>query len=437
MVDPAVATMTTKTAASKLPELKISHQQCRSSPSTPSHVRFVGIGRKNVTQPHVAAARRFFSSGSGGKRDFYEVLGVSRSADKGSIKKAYFKLAKECHPDIRPGDEKAAEKFKEVTEAYEVLSDDKQRELYNQFGHAGVDPNFQAGGGAGGDPFAGFNFGDGSFHFSSTGGSAQEIDPNELFDLFFGSGGGGSSRRRRPRGPRKGADLQMQVKISFREAVFGASKDLNLRYQALNRQSGEVQIKEREVTVDTPAGIDTGMNLRLQGQGAEGDPGAPAGNLLVQVIVEDDDYFHRDGHDVHTEVPISFTQAILGGTVDVKTLTGEVEMKVPKGCQTDARLLLRGKGIPILNGNGKGNHIVHLKIEIPKEITSRQEELLREFDQESATHGLGISGRLAQVAESAFEKLFGGTNKEDKSKNDSKASESFDDDDDNKKQAAQ
>eukprot|EP00980_Cylindrotheca_fusiformis_P023071 scaffold10095_cov68-Cylindrotheca_fusiformis.AAC.1 len=157
---------------------------------------------------------RFFSSGGGAKRDFYDVLGVSRTADKAEIKKAYFKLAKQYHPDANKDDETAADKFKEATEAYECLSDEKQRELYDQFGHAGVDPNFQGGnpfGGGGGNPF-GFDFGDGSFHFSSSTSGGQQLDPEELFDAFFGGG------RRRPRGPRRGADLQMHVRLTFEEA---------------------------------------------------------------------------------------------------------------------------------------------------------------------------------------------------------------------------
>ena len=388
--------------------------------------------------------KRSFSSSSQ-KRDFYDVLGVSRSATKAEIKKAYYKLAKQYHPDSNKGDDKAADKFKEVTEAYEVLSDDDQRERYNQFGHAGVDPNFAGGnpfggGGTGGFPgFEGFNFQDGSFHFSSSGprGGATEMDPEELFDMFFGGGGG----RRRARGPRRGADLQMHVKLSFQEAVFGASKDLHLRYQTVNRETGELVTKEREVTVDTPPGVDTGMNIRLKGQGAEGDPGAPAGNLLVQVIVDEDEYFHRDGYDVHTEVPISVIQAILGGTVDVKTLTGTVEMKIPKGCQPETKLMLRGKGIQQLHGVGKGNQIVHLKIEIPKEISPRQEELLREFDDETREHGNGISGRIAHAAESAFEKLFGSKKekKDDKAKTKKEESDNISDEEeeDDKKQAAQ
>lgn len=348
-----------------------------------------------------------------GKKDFYEVLGVSPTADKATIKKAYFQLAKKYHPDTNKDNEKeASEKFKEVTEAYEVLSDEKQRELYDQFGHAGVDPNFNAGQGANpfGAGFEGFNFGDGSFHFSSSStGGAAELNPEELFDMFFGGG----RNRGRSRGPRRGADLQMHVRVPFRDAVFGTSKNLNVRYQVLDKKSGEYRTKEREVTVQIPAGIDNGMNLRLQGQGAEGDPGAASGNLLVQVIVDSDDYFVRDGYDVHTEVPINLVQAVLGGSVDVKTLNGEVEMKIPKGCQPQTKMVLRGLGIQKLNNSGKGDQIVHLKVVIPQDVTPRQEELLREFESENENHS-GFSAKIGKAAESAFERMFGRTKKSKK-----------------------
>ena len=352
--------------------------------------------------PTTIVTKRSFSSKS--KADFYKTLGVPKSADKATIKKAYFKCAKEHHPDTNKGDNKASEKFKEVTEAYEILSDDKQRELYDNYGHAGVDPNSGFGGGGGGNPFGGGGnpFGDGSFHFEG-GGPGQQIDPEDLFDAFFGGG------RRRQRGPRRGSDLQMHIQLTFRDAVFGTKRDLDVRYQVRDPATGRVDVKERSVECTIPAGIDTGMNLKLSGQGAEGDPGAPSGDLLVTVIVEEDDYFQRDGVDVHVEVPISVTQAILGGTVDVKTLTGEAEMKIPKGSQVDTKLMMRGKGIPYLRGRGnqKGNQIVHIKIDIPKKITARQEELLREFDAESEKSGRGISGRVADAAGSAFERVFG------------------------------
>jgi len=384
----------------------------------------------------VAPRIRCFSSQ---KADFYQTLNVDKGADKGTIKKAYFKLAKQYHPDTNKGDEKAAEKFKKVTEAYETLSDDKQRELYDTYGHAGVDPNsgFNQGGGGGNpfgggfNPFGGGGGGDGSFHFHQTGGSGGvEIDPEELFDAFFGGG------RRRPRGPRKGADLQMHVTLPFKDAVFGTKEDLKLRYQVMDNATGRVEVKERNVECDIPAGIDTGMNLRLSGQGAEGDVGAPRGDLLVTVIVEEDNFFHRDGADVHVEVPISVTQAILGGTVDVKTLTGVAEMTIPKGCQPESKLVMRGKGIPYLKGRGgasnrKGNQIVHLKIDIPKKITKRQEELIREFDKEAAESGMGMSGRLAKAAGSAFDSIFGTSNKDSKQDDDKKSKTSKDDSVDN------
>ncbi|CAJ1970128.1 unnamed protein product [Cylindrotheca closterium] len=378
--------------------------------------------------------KRSFSSAS--KRDFYEVLGVSKSSNKAEIKKAYFGLAKKYHPDTNKDDEAASDKFKEVTEAYECLSDDEQRGLYDQFGHAGVDPNFQGGnpfgGGGGRNPFeGGFNFGDGSFHFSGGSGGGGQIDPEELFDAFFGGGA------RRARGPRRGADLQMHVRLSFEEAAFGSSQDLHLRYQVLNQQNGQIEVKERDVTVDTPAGIDTGMNLRVTGQGAEGDPGAPRGNLLVQVLVDDHDYFHREGSDVHVEAPISISQAILGGTVDVRTLGGEVEVTVPKGTQPETKLVLRNKGIQRMHGAGKGNQYVHLKIEIPKSITKRQEELLREFDEETKETGKGISGRLAEAAGSAFESFFGGGSSSSKSKDSNKDKKEDEEELEDKKQAAQ
>ena len=189
------------------------------------------------------------------------------------------------------------------------------------------------------------------------------------------------------------------------------------------------------------AGIDTGMNLRLAGKGAEGDPGADNGNLFVQVLVEDDSDFRRDGQDVHTEVPISFVQAVLGGTVDVQTLTGTVEMKIPKGCEINTKLLLRNKGIPLVNShNRKGNHIVHWQMQIPKKINSKQEQWLRQFDEESSICGLGLSGKIAKAAGSAFESIFGSSksskkDNKNKNKDNNKTNEKNNDEDEKKQQA--
>lgn len=369
-------------------------------------------------------------SGSSKKRDFYQVLGVDRSVDKSGLKKAYFKLAKQYHPDANQGDGKAAERFKEITEAYEVLSDDQKREMYNQFGHDGVDPNFQQQQG----PFggAGFGFADGSIHFQQ--GETSHEDIEEIFDAFFGGGGG---RRRRPRGPRRGADLQMQVNVTFEEAVFGTQKDLDIRYQHVDPNTNQVKTKERSVKVDIPAGLESGMNVRLKEQGAEGEPGAPNGNLLVQIFVEESDYYAREGAHVHTEIPISVTQAILGGTIDVKTLTGTVELKIPPGSQPGSRLVIRNRGIPRLNASGKGNHYVHLKVQIPKTITKKQEELLRDFDSASNDHD-SFTGRVAHAAESAFGKIFGKDgNKSTKNSKKTSTSDEIAEDDEPKKQAAQ
>ena len=343
---------------------------------------------------------------------------MAKGDDKGTIKKSYFKLAKKYHPDTNTGDDKAEEKFREVTEAYEVLSDDKQRELYDTYGHAGVDPNSGFQNGGGGNPFGGG--GGGGFDFRDGG---QHIDPEDLFDAFFGGG------RRRQRGPRRGADLQMHINLKFKDAVFGSKEELDVRYQVRDPATGRVEVKERSVKCSIPAGIDSGMNLRLSGQGAEGDPGAPSGDLLVTVIVGSDDYFLRDGVDVHVEIPISVTQAILGGTVDVKTLTGEAEMKIPKGCQPDTKLMMRGKGIPYLRGrkDQKGNQVVHLKIQVPKKINARQEELLREFDVETEKCGHGIFGRLAESAGSAFESFFGTSDGKKKQKDKKEKDDSSDD----------
>ncbi|KAL7532669.1 hypothetical protein ACHAXR_004773 [Thalassiosira sp. AJA248-18] len=411
-----------------LPLMGLEQQQRRNYTSMPSssgqQQQRPLLHSIKTTLDNTPTTARAFSSAS--KRDFYDVLSVGKGADKGEIKKAYFKLAKKYHPDTNKDDKTAADKFKEATEAYEVLSDQKSRELYDTYGHAGVDPNAGFGqGGGGGNPFegfqgfSGFSGGDGSFHFSSSS-NQQEIDPEELFEAFFGGGTG----RRRNRGPRKGADLQMHVRLTFQEAVQGVKKDLHLRYQIHNKKSNRMEVKERDVTVDVPAGIDNGMNLRLSEQGAEGDPGAPRGNLIVQVLVDNDEYFHRDGMDVHTECPISLSQAILGGTVDVRTLTGIVEMKIPKGTQIESKLMLRGKGIPHLNYEGRrGNQIVHLKIEIPKKVSKRQEELLREFDEEMKHSGGGIYGRLAKAAGSAFETIFGQHGEDDAKKEEKKKSQ--------------
>jgi len=349
---------------------------------------------------------KYFSTG---KRDYYEVLGVAKGSQKGLIKKAYFSLAKKYHPDANRGDTTAAEKFKEVTEAYEILSDDKKRELYDTYGHSGVDSNMNTSG-DGFHPFGqagGFDFGNGSFHFQTNMGGAG-IDAEDIFDAFFGAG------RKKTRGPKRGSDLQMQVRLTFYEAIFGTKKNVPLRYQIRNPRTGRVQLKERDIIIDIPAGIDNNVTFQIDGEGAEGDKGAASGNLLVTPVVEEDPEkkFQRNGTDIHVEVPIPITKAILGGIVDVKTLTGDVTMKIPKGCQPDSKLLLRGRGIQAFQRNTKGDQIVHLKIKIPKHITPRQEELLHEFEEESEKAKLGFKQRFVKTAKSTLENLFPGDQKD-------------------------
>ena len=335
------------------------------------------------------------------KRDYYEVLGVSKGASDEEIKKAYRKKAKQYHPDLNPGDKDAEAKFKEVNEAYEVLSDKEKRSRYDQFGHAGVDPNFGAGGPGGGfGGFGGFDMGD--------------IDLGDIFGSFFGGGfgGGGSSRQRT--GPMKGDTLRASVTISFEEAAFGCEKELNLtRTEPCDEchgtgcapgttaeicpdchGSGQIRIqrgggaftfattttcpkcggrgkiihqpckscggtgnvrKQRRITVTIPAGIDNGQAVSLRGQGGAGKNGGPAGDLLISVTVRPHPFFKRDGTSVYLEHPVTFLQATLGAELEIPTIDGKVKWTLPAGTQPDTTFRLRGKGIPSVNGRGRGD----------------------------------------------------------------------------------
>jgi len=275
-----------------------------------------------------------------------------------------------------------------------------------------VDPNNAGGpaGGMGGNPF-------GQDHpFGGDGGI--EIDIEEL----FGRGGQGISfddlfGGRRPRGPRPGRDLQMHLRLSFMDAVNGSSQDLNLRYQ-IRTKEGQVQTKSRTMTVQSPCGIEDGLTMRIQGKGAEGDPGAPNGDLMVTVHIDSDPYFERRGADVYTECKIDIVQAVLGDKVDIRTLSGEVEMKIPAGAQPDSKLVMRGKGIQRLNGRGKGNHIVQIKVEVPKSISQRQEELLMEFKEEGKIHLEGVGNKFKRAAKNGWSgfSFFGNHNDDDTNK---------------------
>lgn len=355
------------------------------------------------------------------KRDYYEVMGVPKNASEDEIKKAYRKLAKQYHPDLNPGNKEAEEKFKEVNEAYEVLSDKEKRARYDQFGQAGVDPNF--GGGAGGDPFGGVDIGD-------------------IFSSFFGGGFGGGRRQANPNAPRRGSDTEAVLTISFEEAAKGCKKQVS--YAAVDscgtchgtgaepgtqsrtcpqcNGTGQVRISQRTpfgvvqtsrscdkcggsgkviehpckncggtgrvrrqktIEVTIPAGIDDDQVLNVSGHGNAGYNGGPAGDLHVYVTVRPHPIFERRGNDVWCEMPITFTQAALGAEVTVPTLDGRVSYRVYEGTQPGDVFKLRGKGIPNINGRGRGDQYVRVTIEVPKNLSVKQKELLKEFEKSS------------------------------------------------------
>ncbi|WP_066636480.1 molecular chaperone DnaJ [Desulfolucanica intricata] len=349
------------------------------------------------------------------KRDYYEALGVSRNASADEIKKAYRKLARKYHPDANPGDKEAEAKFKEIAEAYAVLQDPDKKAAYDRYGHAAFDQQQGFGGG-------GFDFGG----FGDMGGLG------DIFDMFFG--GGGRTRR----GPEKGSDLRMEMEISFEEAAFGVERDIKIpRTESCTTcggsgaapgtkpktcgtcgGTGQVQFaqntpfgrivqsrtcdkcrgagkiidkpcqtchgsgqvrRSRSIHVKIPAGVDNGSRLRLAGEGEGGVRGGPPGDLYVYLRVRPHKLFRRDGNDVICEIPITFTQAALGDEFYVDTLDGKEKIKVPEGTQTGTVFRLRGKGIPNLNGYGRGDQHVRVKVVTPTKLTEKQKDLLREF----------------------------------------------------------
>ncbi|MGN8875510.1 molecular chaperone DnaJ [Pseudoflavonifractor sp. HCP28S3_F10] len=356
------------------------------------------------------------------KRDFYEVLGVSKGASDEELKKAYRKLAKKYHPDLNPGDKEAEAKFKEVNEAYEILSDKEKRARYDQFGHAGVDPNYNPGGGFGG--FGGADFGD--------------IDLGDLFGSFFGGGFGGGGGGSRRSGPVKGDTLRSSVSISFEEAAFGCEKEISLtRSEACDdckgtgcapgttaeicpdcRGSGVVRIqrgggafsfattaqcpkcggtgkiihtpckscggsgsvrRQRKITVKIPAGIDNGQVISLRGQGGAGRNGGPAGDLIISVTVRPHPQFKRDGVHVYLDQKVSFLQAALGAELEIPTIDGKVKWNLPEGTQPGATFRLKGKGIPSVNGRGRGDQYITVLVDVPRNLTHEQKAALRGF----------------------------------------------------------
>ena len=284
------------------------------------------------------------------KRDYYEILGVSKNASDDEIKKAYRKLAVKYHPDKNPGDKAAEEKFKEISEAHEVLSDKQKRARYDQFGHAGV------GGASGSNPFqnGSFNFNGQNFNFDFAGGGLDDI-----LGSIFGFGGG-------QRRPSRGADYRTTVTLDFEEAVFGTTKT--------------VTADGKELKVKIPAGIDDGMSIRLSGKGGAAPKGGTKGDLYVFIRVKPHKHLTHEGSIILSEKRISMVEAALGTTVDVETVDGDVRMKIPAGTQSGTPFKLSGHGVPLMRTDGdRGPHIVTVIVETPKNLSKRQKELLEEF----------------------------------------------------------
>lgn len=381
------------------------------------------------------------------KRDYYEVLGVGRSASDADIKKAYRQLAKKYHPDMNPGDKEAENKFKEVNEAYEVLSDAQKRARYDQFGHE--QPG--AGGAGGGySDFGGFGggFGGGGF--------------DDIFSAFFGGGGGGFGGQRNT-GPERGDDLRYDLTISFEEAAFGCSKEISVSKDeecaackgtgaragtspttcptckgtgqvrvTQNTPFGRIQnvrtcetchgegriIKEpcpkcngrgktrspKKISFNIPAGIDNGQAITLRGQGEPGERGGQPGDLYIRITVRPHKMFKRQDYDLYLDVPISFTQAALGGEIDVPTLGGTIKYSVPEGTQPGTMFRIKGQGIQNLRGVGKGDLFIKTNVEVPKKLTDKQKELLRQFEGT-------VTGKEYEEKKSFFDRMkdaFGG-----------------------------
>ena len=372
------------------------------------------------------------------KRDYYEVLGLSKGASQDEIKKAYRTLAKKYHPDMNPGDKEAEGKFKEVNEAYAVLSDEDKRQKYDQFGHAAFDPS------SGGGGFGGF---DGGFDFS------------DLFASFFGGGRSSSSSKN---SPQRGDDIATRVTISFEEAAFGCKKEITFArvegckecnttgakrgsstetcsyckgrgHVTVQQQSifgytqtqktcnacrgkgtiikdpcdncnGKGYIKvSKKLEVNIPAGIDAMQNIVLRGQGSAGRNGGPSGDLIIEVRVKEHGFFTRSGNDLYCEIPISFVEAALGAEIEIPLLGGKKEkLTIPEGTPTGKTFPIRGKGITDINNpKRQGSVYVTVNVEIPKSLTSEQKKILKSFDETFDKKGKNDSGR-----EGFFKKFF-------------------------------
>ena len=306
------------------------------------------------------------------KRDYYEVLGVNREAEEGAIKKAYRKLAKKYHPDTNAGNAQAEQRFKEITEAYTVLSDPKKRKLYDQFGHAAFDGSGPQEGAyyrnAGNTGNGGYR----EYHFE--GGDMDDIFGDIFGDMFHGKNSGGFGKRgfggREFSG--RGSDVEADVAVSFDEAVFGGDKVIHLRDQDGNVQSLQVHI---------PAGIEAGKTIRLRGKGNPGINGGGSGDLLLRVTVGEKPGYERKGRDIYTTVQIPYTTAVFGGEARVKTIHGEVICKIREGTQSGSKIRLRGKGVVSMkNPSQYGDQYVTVQIQVPKNLSAEAKQKLREFE---------------------------------------------------------
>lgn len=375
------------------------------------------------------------------KRDYYEVLGIQKGATEDEIKKAFRKKARENHPDLHPDDPSYVEKFQEINEANEVLSDPEKRARYDQFGHAGVDPNY---GGGGMDGFSG-GFGDMGDILES------------IFGGFSGFGGFGGGGRSNANAPRRGSDIQESIIISFMEACSGVKKEMKLYRMtvcesckgsgadagtssevcpdcqgrgsvkttqrtpigaisstkpcphcggkgkiiknpcAKCRGVGRVKV-QKTVNIDIPAGIDNGQTIRLSGQGDCGINGGPSGDLLVNVTVKQHPLFTREGSDIHCEIPITYMDAVLGAEITVPTIDGDVRYNISEGTQNGTVFRLKGKGVKRVNRNERGNQYVKIYVEVPKNLSKKQKDLLKEFE-------ASLSDKNYAKRQSFFEKL--------------------------------
>ncbi len=379
------------------------------------------------------------------KRDYYEVLGVEKGASQDEIKKAFRKLAKKYHPDMNPGDTTCEEKFKEVNEAYEVLSDSEKKDLYDKYGHDGLDPNFGAGG-----------FGGGGF-----GGFGADFDMGDIFSNIFGGGFSSSGGGRR--GPARGSDIGVRVMLSFEEAAKGCRKDVTFTKTDACSEcggsgaekgshpetcskcggSGAVRVQQRTpfgimqstrtcdncqgkgtviktpckkcggtgterksktIEVNIPAGIDNLQRVVARGQGNVAPNGGVAGDLIVEVGIRPHPIFERDGYNVFCEVPISFAEATLGATINVPTLDGDYSYKIPEGTQTGTSVTLRGKGIQVLNSRTRGDLIFTVVVEVPKNLSETQKKLLREFEASCDDHNLSAKASFKEKIKNIFKK---------------------------------